>query len=108
MGIKRHAKLEVRERNLVNSDKRQQMEIQRRQNRERGERGHKQKQKVDQLYSGKTLIKIESVNDDEIPLTIFGAQVPSLLATEFKLPWLTTTEDLRREKSQRRSDTRRS
>ena len=46
--IKRHAKLEVRERNLVNSDKRQQMEILRRQTRERG--SNKQKQKVDQLY----------------------------------------------------------
>lgn len=53
------------------------------------------------IFSSKALRTIEIT--DEIPLTIFGALVPSLNQTEFRLPWLTTQTDLQKEKLLKRN-----
>ena len=43
--------------------------------------------------------KIEVVNENEIPLTIFGKLLPKMSETDFRLPWLTTKEELNKERN---------
>ena len=57
--------------------------------------------KIHFFCSSKALRTIEIT--DEIPLTIFGALVPALDSEEFRLPWLTTQTDLRKEKLLKRT-----
>lgn len=93
---KRHAKPELRERNLVKSDKQHQLELYK-----RNIRNRKQtiKDNPNQLYSAIDPEKIEVVNENEIPLTIFGKLLPKMSETDFRLPWLTTKEELNKERN---------
>ena len=43
--------------------------------------------------------EIELVNENEIPLTIFGKLLPKMSETDFRLPWLTTKEELNKERN---------
>jgi len=93
---KRHAKPELRERNLVKSDKQHQLELYK-----RNIRNRKQtiKDNPNQLYSAIDPEEIELVNENEIPLTIFGKLLPKMSETDFRLPWLTTKEELNKERN---------
>lgn len=93
---KRHAKQELRERNLVKSDKQHQLELFKRNIRNRKQTN---KDNQNQLYSAINPEKIEVVNENEIPLTIFGTLLPKMSETDFRLPWLTTKEELNKERN---------
>merc|ERR1712130_73725 len=98
---KRHQKLENKEKILVSADKKQQADLLNK----RLKTGSESRtcQEFLRLYSSRALREIEIT--DEIPLTIFGALVPALSEADFKLPWLTTQADLRKEKMMKRSST---
>lgn len=94
---KRHLKLENRERNIVNADKKIQLDSLNKLKRDNEEHNDAEAaQQFLRLYSSKALRTIEMT--EEIPLTIFGALVPALDSSDFGLPWMTTQTDLRREK----------